>query len=66
MIENAIIEIRYDTNTKKMRARYQDSWVRFPKKLRIHGSCYVVHELREGKAGSWIACGKIEPFPVKH
>jgi hypothetical protein len=63
--ENAIVEIRYDTNTKKMRARYENSWVRFPKELRKHGTKYVVALLREGKSGSWIACGKIEPIPPK-
>jgi hypothetical protein len=61
MIENATVEIRYDTHTKKMRARYQDSWVRFPKELRKHGNRYIVPELRQGKSGSWIACGKIKP-----
>ena len=59
MIENAKVEIRYDTNTKKMRARYQDNWVRFPKELRKHGNLYIVAILKQGKAGSWIACGPI-------
>jgi hypothetical protein len=60
MIENATVEIRYDTNTKKMRARFENRWVRFPKELRKHGNKYIVAALRQGKSGSWIACGKIE------
>jgi hypothetical protein len=60
---NATVEIRYDTHTKKMRARYQDSWVRFPKELRKHGNRYVVAILKQGKSGSWIACGPITLKP---
>jgi hypothetical protein len=58
-IKNAMVEIVYDTNNKKMRARYENGWVRFPKKLRIHGSRYCVTELRPSRSDSWLACGKI-------
>lgn len=59
VIKNATVEIVYDTNRKKMRARHGSGWVRFPKKLRVHGLRYSVTELRMGQAGSWLACGKI-------
>lgn len=59
MIPQALVEIRYDPKTKRMRARHAQGWVRFPKKLRQHGNQYLVAELRKGRAGSWIACGTI-------
>lgn len=59
IIKNATVEIVYDTNRKKMRARHGNGWVRFPKRLRVHGSRYSVTELRMSQAGSWLACGKI-------
>lgn len=59
LIHNAEVDIRFDPKTKKFRASYGDGWVRFPKKLRQKGTRYVVGELRPGKAGSWIACGRI-------
>ena len=59
IIKNATVEIVYDTNRKKMRARHESAWVRFPNDLRKHGAQYIVSELRKGRAGSWLACGKI-------
>jgi hypothetical protein len=59
IIKDAMVEIVYDTNNKKMRARYENGWVRFPKKLRTHGSRYCVTQLRAWRSGSWLACGEI-------
>jgi len=56
---DARVEIVYDPKTKRIRARHEKAWVRFPKKLRQHGNTYVVQELRTGRAGSWLACGRI-------
>jgi len=43
----------------KLRAKWEGDNVRFPRDKRIEGAEYSVEELREGKGGSWIACGKI-------
>ena len=61
-INNALIKIVFDTNKKKYRATPINGggWIRFPRKLRVPNAVYQVEELREGKAGSWMACGKIE------
>jgi len=58
---NAKIEIVYDPNKNKLRAKPvgHTGWIRFPKHLRVEGAEYVCDELREGKAGSWIAVGEI-------
>lgn len=59
MIHDASIDIVFDPKTKRLRARYEGRWVRFPKKLRRRNASYIAEELREGKSGSWIACGTI-------
>ena len=58
---NAKVEIVFDPSKNKLRAKAINlgGWVRFPKKLRIEGAIYKVSELREGRSGSWIACGDI-------
>jgi len=60
-LKNALIKIVYDEATRKLRATPVDAtgWVRFPRNLRIVGALYLVEELKEGKSGSWIACGGI-------
>jgi len=56
-----VVKIVYDYKKDKLRAQAeQGGYVRFPRKLRVDGAVYLVEYLREGKAGSWIACGKIE------
>lgn len=55
------INIVFDYNKHKLRAQAeQGGFVRFPRNLRVEGAKYYVEILREGKSGSWIACGKIE------
>lgn len=58
---NAMIEIVWDWGKRKLRAKPvgHEGWIRFPKHLRVAGAEYMVDELREGKAGSWIAVGEI-------
>ena len=41
MIQNAIVEIKYDYCKKKLRAWYKGSWIRFPNFLRIEGQKFV-------------------------
>lgn len=54
------ITIVYDPKKSKLRAKAeQGGYVRFPNGIRHEGARYWVEELREGRAGSWIACGKI-------
>ena len=55
------VEIVYDPAKKKYRAKPvgHDGWVRFPNEYREPNAVYEVEELKEGKAGSWIATGKI-------
>ena len=55
------VEIVFDESKGKARARpiNLDGWVRFPNNLRVVGAVYLVEELVEGKAGSWIAKGQI-------
>jgi len=61
---SGIVEIIYDWKRKKLRAVAEaGGYVRFPNKLRIEGKRYYAEDLREGKAGSWIACGKIVEVP---
>ena len=58
-IKDAVVNIVYDPKTRRMRARYDNAWVRFPRGLRHSGShCFTVSELRPGRK-SWIACGEI-------
>jgi len=58
-IKNATVNIVYDPKTHRMRARYENSWVRFPKELRFTNQySFVVSELKPGRK-SWIACGQI-------
>jgi len=57
----SLVQIVFDPDKKKYRATPVDGygWIRFPKHLRVEGAVYEVDELREGKSGSWIACGEI-------
>lgn len=58
-IKNAVVNIVYDPKTRRMRARYDNAWVRFPKDLRFSGSySFTVSDLKPGRK-SWIACGEI-------
>jgi hypothetical protein len=49
---------------EKMRPRVTlvnvGGWVRFPKRLRQVGKIYSVERIKQGKSGSWIACGEIK------
>lgn len=63
ILHDQLVEIVWDHSKKKLRATPANGlggWVRFPRKLRIEGAVYRVETLKEGAAGSWIACGKIE------
>lgn len=61
--KNAIIHIVYDPKTRRMRARYDNAWVRFPKDLRSKAYSFLVSELKPNAlANSWIACGAIVPL----
>ena len=58
-----IVEIIYDHDKNKLRAKIKnsyDSWVRFPVDLRIEGYEYKVKILVKGKGNSYIAKGTIE------
>lgn len=55
-----LVRIVYDPKSKRIRARSENGgWVRFPKKLRQHGTVYDVQNLIPSLAGSWIATGEI-------
>jgi hypothetical protein len=54
------VRIVYDPKTKKIRARCEHGgWVRFPMRMRQHGTVYEVENLVPAGAGSWIAKGQI-------
>ena len=55
-----LVTIVYDPKTRRIRARYLQGWVRFPRHLRNHGSIYHVENLILSKAGSYIAKGRID------
>ena len=61
------VKIVFDETKKKLRAKplRGQGWVRFPNDLRIEGAVYEVEELREGKSGSWVACGEITRIDKK-
>ena len=53
------VDIVYDNN--KLRAKAENGgYVRFPRDKRIEGARYWVEDLKEGKSGSWMACGEIK------
>lgn len=58
MSEHVIIVYDYQKNKLRAKAE-QGGYIRFPREKRIEGAEYWVEELRQGKSGSWIACGDI-------
>jgi len=59
-MKNMKVEVVMDGSRARVTLINHGGWVRFPRSLRQVGKIYTVELIKEGKSGSWIACGEIK------